>query len=95
MIEKQFVIISLFGTHPLYLTPGKAPLFDNFQITGMDLHFSSNLSGAIRCSCEAEAEVWVQGMLYAHPRFVPLSVMPVYYPVVQVLVNSTENKTVG
>jgi hypothetical protein len=81
MFQKRFVVVSLANSFPVYLTQGKRPLFDNFQITGVDFHFSTTVSFAIRCESEAEAEVYIGGMLYVHPRFTPLTIIPVYEPV--------------
>jgi hypothetical protein len=84
MFEKRFVIVSMVSSFPAYLKLGKAPLFDNFQITGVDFHFSTTVTFAVRCESEAAAEVYIGGLLYVHPRFAPLTVIAVYDPVVMV-----------
>lgn len=81
MFQKRFVVVSLANSFPVYLTEGKAPLFDNFGITGVDFHFSVALSFAMKWETEAGAEVCIGALLYVHPRFSPLSVIPVYEPV--------------
>ncbi len=80
MITKRFIIASMHNTFPIYLTVGRVAFFDNFQITGVDLHFSISPANAVRCSTEMEAEVWIGGLLYAHSRFAPLTIVPVYDP---------------
>lgn len=81
MFQKRFVVVSLVNSHPAYLTLGKAPLFDNFEITGVGFHFSTTVTFALRCDCEAAAEIYIGGLLYTHPRFAPLGVLTVYDPV--------------
>lgn len=84
MFQKRFAVVSMVNSFPMYLTLGKAPLFDNFQITGVSFYFSTTVTFAVRCESEAAAEVYIGGLLYAHPRFAPLTVIPVYDPVVMV-----------
>lgn len=82
MFQKRFVVVSLANSYPVYLTLGKAPLFDNFQITGVDFYFSTTVTFAVRCESEAAAEVYIGGLLYVHSRFAPLTVLTVYEPIV-------------
>ncbi len=78
MMAKHFIVVSLANSYPVYLSRGKAPLFDNFKISNVDLRFSTTISFAILCNSEAEAEVWVGSLLYLHPRYAPLSIIPIY-----------------
>lgn len=94
MFSKKFVIVSLVNSFPLYLATGKAPLFDNFQITGVDFHFSMAISNAIRVNSEVEGEVWIGGLLYVHPRYAPLTIIPVYDLAIEIMVEGGKGVTV-
>ncbi len=80
MFTKKFVVASMLQSFPVYLTAGKAPLFDNFEITGTWFYFSMSIQGAIHIDSETEAEVWIGGLLHLHYRYAPLTIIPVYYP---------------
>jgi hypothetical protein len=77
---KHFIVASMYQTFPIYLTVGRAALFDNFHITGVDFHFSISPAGAMRFDSEVEAAVWVGGLLHLYSRFAPLTIMSVYDP---------------
>jgi len=83
MFEKKFIVISLANIFPVYLTHGKAPLFDNVEVTGVGFHFSTVIHrDTVLHNSEAEAEVWIGGFLYLFPRFAPLTICPIYTPAV-------------
>jgi hypothetical protein len=85
MFEQRFIIVSLANSYPAYLTHGKAPLFDNVQVTGVDFYFSTALQRqTVFHDSVVEAEIFIGGLLHLFPRFAPLAVWPVYYPVVMV-----------
>lgn len=85
MFEKKFVVISLANSYPVYLTHGKAPLFDNVEVTGVGFYFSTAIQKqTVLHDSVAEAEVWIGGFLHLFPRFAPLTVWPVYIPVIAV-----------
>lgn len=81
LFKKGFVIMSLANSYPAYLEPGKVALFDNFEVSkGVFMHFSTTVSHALRLPSEATAETWIDGILHLHPRFAPLTIIPVYDP---------------
>jgi len=83
MFNKRFVVASLHEHYPLFLAIGSKPPFDEIKVDAVTLHFGFSASDAIKINTEVEAEVWVGALIYMRPEFAPLSIVPVYEPIIQ------------